>query len=320
MTSPLLTPVLTLPEFAKGADVPDEARPLIEMFAESSDIARVCPFLGLSGFIYQGFRQAQLQTTMAFRAINASSTSGAGTVTPFQESTFVIDHDIPVDRVLVDRGGDRRRAWEEKMAMARLGELWVNTFLKGDSTITPTVFNGLQKRSALYGRNIDNSNGTAGGLPLSFTMLDWVIQNVKNPTHIIVPWALKYRFIQAARNTSITGYVIHTSLDESGRPVMDYAGLPLLFGYEKDLHLPILPFTEVATAGGAAQTASIYVVAFGENDLVAIQNKPMEIRDFGLLEDGITYNTHVSWDVGLVDNSNFCFSRLSGVTNAPFTV
>ena len=320
MTSPLLTPVMTLPEYAKAADTTDMGRALIEMFAESSDIAKVCPFLGLSGFIYQGFRQASLQTTMAFRAINASSTSGAGTVTPFQESTFVIDHDIPVDRVLVDRGGDRRRAWEEKMAMARLGELWVNTFLKGDSTITPTVFNGLQKRSALYGRNIDNASGIAGGNPLSFTMLDWAIQNVKNPTHIIVPWSMKYRFIQAARNPAVTGYVIHTSLDESGKAIMDYAGLPLLFGYEKDLHLPILPFTEVATGGGAAQTSSIYVVSFGENNLVAIQNKPMEIRDFGLLEDGITYNTHVSWDIGLVDNSNFCFSRLSGVLNAPFTV
>lgn len=329
MASPLLTPVMTLVEYAKGQDIPDEARPLIEMFAQSSDIMGVIPFLGLGGFVYQGYREAALQSTMAFRAINAPSTSGAGFVQPFQETTFVIDHDIPVDRAIVERGGDRRRAWEEKMAMARLGELWVTTFLKGDNTVTPTVFSGLQKRSALYGRTFDNANGVSGGAALSLANLDQAIQNCRDPSHIIVPWNLKYRFLQAQRNVNVAGYIIKESIGETGvedggtargdRQLLTYAGLPLLFGYEKDLHAPVLPFTEVAPGGGAAQCASIYVCSFGEQGLVAIQNKPMEIRDFGLLQDGITYNTHVSWDVGLVDNHLFCFTRLAGIVNAPIT-
>jgi len=307
---------MTIGEFAKGPDIPDEVRPLIEMFAAKSDVLGVWPFLNLSGFVYQGYRQAALQTTMAFRAINAPSTSGAGVVTPFQESTFIVDHDIPIDRALVDRGGDRRRAWEESMGIARLNELIINTIIKGDNTVTNTQFNGLQKRAALYGRLYDNSGGISGGAPLSLTQLDLVIQNVPRATHIIAPWGMKYRFIQAARDMTLTGFVAQT-FDEVGKPKLSYAGYPLLFGYEKDLHAPILPFTEVAPGGGSASTSSIYVVALGENDLVGIQNAPMEIRDFGLLQDGITYNTHFHWDLGIVDNSNFCFGRLAGIQQAP---
>jgi hypothetical protein len=204
------------------------------------------------------------------------------------------------------------------MGMARLGELWVNTFLKGDNTTNKTVFSGLQARSAQFGRNIDNANGTSGGAPLSLGQLDWAIQNVRNPTHIICPWSLKYRWIALARTQSISGYVVQT-FDEIGRPKISYAGLPILFGYEKDLHPPILPFTETAAGGGSAVCSSMYVASFGEGGVKGIQISPMEIRDVGLLQDSITYNTHIHWDVGLTVDHDFAFTRLSGITNATFT-
>jgi hypothetical protein len=342
MGSPILNPVMTLGEYSKGPDIPEEARPLIEEFAKSSDVMEILPFENLSGFSYMGYRQVALPAGMAFRAINAPSTSGASTLAAFQEATYLIDHDIPVDRAMVDRGGDRRRAFEEIGGMAELGQLFITNFIKGDNTTNNTVFNGLQKRSALMGRVIDNSGGVSGGAPLSLAQLDLAIQNVANPTHIVVPWAIKYRFLQAARNVNVAGFVIKNEKEPFGSysgadgpggstnnaagggnsrgPFMTYQGLPLLFGYQKTLNPPILPFTEVAAGGGSATTASIYVIAVGENRLCGIQNAPIEIRDFGLLQDGITYNTHFHWDVGLVDNDYFCFMRLSGIQQAAITV
>lgn len=325
MPTPLLTPVMTLLEYLKDTDESDKAKPLVEMFAKSSDIMQVIPFEGLTGATYEGFRQSGLPATMAFRGVNEGSTSGAGTITPFQESAYIIDHDIPIDRAIVDAGGTRRRAIEESNAMARLGELWVQKFLKGDNTLQPREFTGLQKRSAQFGRTWDNSagannlggTGVSGGAPLSFAQLDWAIQNVKNATHIICPWYLKSRWMQAARNSALTGYLIQT-WDDMAKPKLSYGGLPILFGYDKDLHAPILPFTEVAPAGGSAVTSSIYAVSFGEQGVKAIQRAPMNIRDVGLLQDSITYNTHVSWTVGLVTEGDFCFSRLAGVANAAF--
>lgn len=324
MAAPFLTPVMTLPEYLKGNDVDDQARPLIEMFAASSDIMQVIPFEGLTAPSYIGYRQSGLPSAMNFRGINEASTSGAGTVTPFEEASYIVDHDIPIDRAIVDKAGPRRRAMEEKNAIARLGELWVNTFIKGDNGLNPRVFNGLQKRASQFGRTWDNSagasnlggTGVSGGAALSLSQLDWAIQNVKNPTHIICPWYMRSRWIAAARSQSVSGFVIQT-FDDIGRPKLSYAGLPILFGYDKDLHAPILPFTEVAPVGGAAATSSIYVVSFGEQGVKGVQRAPMEIEDVGLLQDRITYNTHVHWEVGLVCEGDFCFSRLAGITNAP---
>lgn len=312
---PLITPVMTLPEYLKGSDVDENARPLIEMFAQSSDIYDALPFQGLSSPVYLGYRTAALNSTMAFRAINAAGTSGAGQITPFQEATYLVDHDIPVDIALVRRGGERRRAIEEKNGMAKLGELWVQNFIAGDNTTNAKVFNGLQKRAGKYGRLIDNSGGASGGAALSLYQIDNAIKNTRKPTHLIAPFDFKPRLIQAARNTSLSGFVIQT-WDEVGGPKLKYAGLPILWGYEKDLHPPVLQFNETAPGGGSAVTGSIYVCSFGEEGLHGIQLAPMEVRDMGLLQDGITYNTHISWDVGMVDTTLFCFTRLCGITNA----
>lgn len=323
MATPFLTPVMTLPEYAKSEGVPDDARPLVEMFAESTDIFKALPFVGMTGMVYTGFRQASLSGKMAFRAINAASTSGAGVITPFQEAAYLIDHDIPVDRALVEFAGERRRAIEEKNSMAELGQLWAQNFIKGSNFATPTVFNGLQARAASYGRQIDNSAGASGGAPLSLLNLDKAANNTakKGKRFIIAPWAFKPYFIQAARNSALTGFVMQTfgsgGADGVGGEKISYAGMDFLWGYEKDLHPPILQFNEVAPGGGSAVTGSIYVVDFGEEGLHGIQHSAIEIRDWGLLEDAVTYNTHVHWSVGLVDEGNFCFTRLCGITQAP---
>ena len=317
MASPFLTGVMTYPEYIKSADMDEAARSLVEMFAESSDVYKALPFVGLSAPQYTGFRQTALSGNMAFRGINGVSTNGAGVISPFQEAAYIVDHDIPIDRALVDRGGERRRAIEEKNAMAELGQLWLTKFIYGDNNANPIEFNGLQKRSANYGRTIDNSNAVSGGGPLSLLQLDIALKNTakKGKRNLLVPFDLKPYFIQAARTQALSGYVIQT-WDEVGEEKISYAGIPMLFGWEKDLHPPMLQFNEVAPAGGAAQCSSIYIVDFGEEGLHGIELNKMEIRDFGLLQDGVTYNTHVHWDVGLVDAGLFCFTRLCGITKA----
>lgn len=47
-----------------------------------------------------------------------------------------------------------------------------------------------------------------------------------------------------------------------------------------------------------------------------MQIRPIEARDIGLLQDGKTYRTHLSWDVGLVDEHKYCMARLDSWTNA----
>jgi hypothetical protein len=312
--------MITLPEYAKGLENTNVAKPFIETFARSSDIFERLPFDAMTGASYEFYRQAQLPTP-GFRAINAPGTSGMGKIEPLSEASFIIDHDLDVDRAIIDRHGMERRSREEINAMAAVGRLWTDTFLKGDNGSNPTEFNGVQKRSAQVfngqSRTVPNSVAS-GGAPLSLLNLDRAINRTRNPNAIIAPLDLQPNFIAAARNTAISGFVIQ-SWDEVGKPKMSYAGLPILWGYPRDLHGGILPFTEVGAGGGAAQTTSLYIVSFGEEGLHGIQVTPMAFKDFGLLENGITYRTHFNWDVGLVDEHPFCVTRLSSITNGAFT-
>lgn len=308
--------MMTLVEYAKGIDKADIKRPFIEMFAASSDVYGALPFEGMSGPIYEGTRTAVLPTT-GFRGINEGSTSGTGKVSPFQEASYIMDHDIDIDAAIVRRQGANRRSHEEQMATASLGRTWVDTFVGGDNTTDPREFNGLAKRSEYFSRKIANS-ASSGGAALSLAKLDTAINAVnKNggKTYILAPFNSIPLWIAAARNTSLTGFVMQT-WSEIGQPKMSYGGIQFLWGYEKDDHTPVLDFNEVASGGGSAVTASLYVVNFGEGKLRGLQMAPLDVQDKGLLENGITWRTHLSWDVGLVDEHKYCFSRLTSWTNA----
>lgn len=311
-------PVMTLPEYAKTKDKADVSRPIIEMFAKSADIYDAMPFETLGGPVYEGFRQASVPS-VAFRGINEASTSGLGRVEPFQEPTFVVDHDIDVDEAIIRRNGMQRRSQEETLAMAALGKMWLDTFISGDNSTEPREFDGLQTRAEKFSRKVA-AGSASGGDALSLAKLDEAINNVNGPNAILVGKALMPRFIAAARSTSVAGFVIQ-SWDQVGAPKMTYNGIRIYFGYEKDDHGFILPFSEANPGGGSAVGTSLYVMALGEGKLRGIMLKDLQAEDVGLVKTGTKpfYRTHVSWDVGLVDEHKYSFVRLWGVKDAAFT-
>lgn len=305
---------MTLPEYAKGLEKTSIERPLIETFADESDIVRVLPFKGFSGAAYEGYRETDIGTS-AFRAINEAAGSSKGKIAPFQETSFPVDTILKVDKAILERHGDSRRATEEAMQMKSMSRLFTNTFIDGDNISNPKEFNGLKARcTSINGRLVHNS-GASGGAALSLTALDEAIDNTREPTHLIMNRKMKRKFIANMRNQTLSGNVMLTK-DDQGREVLSYAGLPILTGYPKDRHTEILPFTEVASGGGSAVTTSIFVVSFTEMGLSGLQLKPMSALDMGLLEDFVNYGTGVTWDVGLVDEGDFCCNRLDSITDA----
>jgi len=317
--------LITVAEYAKSFANEDIRRPPIETFARSTDVFEAMPFEGLKGSVFQFYRQSVLMTPQ-FRAINEASSSGHNAITPAQENTAVIDHDIDVDRAIVDRHGPERRNYEEQMGLTAFGQLWATTYIYGDQSVNPRVFNGLQVRAnktvgGIAGARDFHNTTNSGGAALSLANLDQAINAVNNPTHIIAPYLSRPLWIQLARTQSLAGFVMQ-EFDVSGPTGVgglkaSYAGLKFLWGYPKDFHPYMLTFNEVAYGGGAAQCASLYVVSFGEGRLRGLQLRPLEVRDIGELQDGKTYRTHINWDVGLVDEHPYCIARLDSWTNAP---
>ncbi len=309
--------LLTLTEYAKGMAAEDVRRPVIMMFTQYSDVFEVMPWEGLKGARYDGYREAALPNPV-FRAVNEASSTGHGTISPFQEATYIIDHDIDVDRAIEDRYGPERRNYEERMGITAFARLWIDTFVKGDQSVNPRVFNGLQVRAQRFGRLYYNST-SSGGAALSLSNLDQMLNNLsaKSGTrYIFVPFNSLPLWTQAARTTSLSGYVIQT-WDEIGKPKLSYAGIRLLYGYPKDDQVPVLQFNEVANGGGSAVTASLYGLTLGEGMMRGLYVRNLTPEDVGLLEDRKTFRTHISWDVGLVDEFKYCMTRLTSWTNAP---
>lgn len=308
--------LITLPEYAKGFAKEDIRRAIIEMFTQYSDVFEVMPFETLRGSNYTGYRESVLPSPV-FRAINEASSSGHGFITPFQEATYIIDHDIDVDRAIQDRHGPERRNYEERMGITAFARLWIDTFVTGDQSTNPRVFNGLNVRARKFGRLYHNST-TSGGAALSLINLDQMLNNLSKKSgtsYIFVPFVSLPLWIQAARSTTLTGFVMQT-WDEVGSPKISYAGHRLLWGYPKDDHSPVLQFNQVATGGGSAVTASLYGLTLGEGMLRGIVVRNLTPEDVGLLQDRKTYRTHISWDVGVVDEHKYCLTRMDSWTNA----
>lgn len=305
---------MTLVEYAKGLEKTSIERALIETFAAQSDILQVMPFSGFSGGAYEGYRESDTGTAQ-FRAINEGATESRGKITPFQETSFPIDTVLKVDKAILRRHGMERRAREEALQMKRQATLFTDTFISGDNTSNAKEFSGIKARCTSANGRLMTNSASSGGAALSLYNLDKAIRNTANATHIIAGFDFMPRFIQAARNTSVSGFVIQ-SWDEIGLPKMKYAGLPILSGYPKDRHGNILPFNEVASGGGSAVTTSVFVASLTEDGLHGIQLEPLSARDMGLLEDAVNYGTNVSWDVGIVDDSDYCITRLTSITDA----
>lgn len=308
--------IMTLPEYAKGLDKDSVDRPLVELFAASADFYQLLQFAGLTGPTYEYYRQAGMPESLAFRAINEPATAGRGRLDPFQEASYVLDHDLDVDRAIVDRYGPTRRAREETLAMAAAGRLWARTFLSGDNTTNPREFNGIKKRCSLHAADrVIHNSAASGGAALSLANLDTLLNMVSGANAILAPRLMRPLWTAAARNTTLTGFVIQ-NWDAIGQPKPSYAGVPIYYGYEREIEGDLMQFNEVASGGGSAVTCSIYAIKFGDNGLKGLQIKPMEFNDYGLLQDGITYRTHLTWDTGLVDEHPYCIARLDSITNA----
>jgi hypothetical protein len=211
------------------------------------------------------------------------------------------------------------------MSLKKKAKVWADTFIGGDNQSAPREFTGLKARLRAVNGSTDGSNymsrvlansTASGGGPLSLAQLDRAIGLVEDPTAIIMPKAIKDRFAAAQRDTTIGGF-ISLDKDEMGRQIMRYGNLPIYSGYGVTKFGEFLPFNEVATGGGAAVTSSIYIVRFGEDGVTALETSPMEVTDFGLLENGVHHRVNIEHDVGMGIFDPFAALRMPSVTNAP---
>lgn len=285
---------------------------VIEMFARSSEILRVLPFIDIPGGSYHYNLEGQLPG-VAFRGINEAFAESIGVINPQVEVLRIAGGDLDVDKAIIDFHGADVRARHEAMKIKALSLYLGKKIIKGDSLSDPREFDGLQNR--VVGSQLIAAGSTANGTALSLIKLDEAIDAVDFPTHMIMSKALARRLSAAARNINVGGHIEYLP-NEFGERVMLYNGLPVLTVDHDDLGARVLDYNEACTSGTATGT-SVYVVNFSDGYVVGLQNKPMSVRDHGEIDAKPVWRTRLDWNVGLATMHGRCASRLWSVADAP---
>lgn len=307
---------LTLVEAAKVAA--NEGKTLraavISMFARASDLLMALPFKDIQGNAYQYNREGTLPG-VAFRGVNESYTASTGIVNQLTEALRIAGGDLDVDTFIIKTQGEAVRAVHEEMKVKALAAELTRVIIKGDSTSNLREFDGLQNR--ITGSQLISAGSTANGTALSLAKLDELIDAVPSASALIMSKAMRRRLTQAARTTTVGGFISYDK-DAFGRRVTVYNDIPILVPYSDNGGTEPIAFDEAATSGTATGT-SIYCVAFGDGLLSGIQSGPMSVRDLGELETTPAVRTRVEWFPGLCVEHGRAAARLWSIADAAVT-
>src|SRR5581483_5378829 len=308
------TPI-TLFQYASALPENSPTRIFVENMVAHSDVMRTIPILpAFNG--KRAFQDIANLPAVGFRGFNEAGNQSTGNFNLREEDTFIIDEYVFYDRALTDRLGPGGEARQVELKTIALAQMFTQKLIKGDTTSNPREPSGLQSRCNVAGVNIFHNSAASGGAALSLANLDLLYWNVNRPTHWLVPRGLMPYFDIAARNNSLTNQTLAYTKDDFGRRIMAYKGLPILFGYEPDDSPDMLPFTEVASGGGGAVTASIYLASFRDGGLYGIEQTPLNVEPEGKIVGQPFESTHIKWDWGIAREHPRSIARLDSITAA----
>lgn len=304
--------MLTLHEAAKQFDGDIKRQAVIEMFAGSTELNAVLPFMDLPGGSYSYNQEAKLPS-VGFRGINEGYTASVGVINPMTETLKIAGGDLDVDKALIKMHGAGTRTTQEAMKVKAFGQTITDAFINGDAS-DGVSFDGLRRRVTGYqllSPDMDD-DGVSGALSLA--TLDEAIDRVQGATHLIMDGRLRNLLSRAAKSS--IGGDLYFGKDDFGRRIAFYNDLPILITGENAEGERIIDFNEVGP-DAAANTTSLYVAAFGEGKLKMLQNGIMEVTDLGEVDDKPVLRTRVEWLVGMAVEHGKAISRIAGITKAP---
>ncbi len=301
---------MTLIEAAKLEEKNELRRAIIEMYSGSSAVLANLPFQNIQGNALKYNREANYPG-VGFRGVNEGYTPSVGVLNPQVETLVIAGGELDVDKFIIDTMGADKRAVHEAMKVRALALSWTNKFINGNNSTEPREFDGLQVRTV--GDQLISAGSTANGAALSLAKLEEAIDQTLNPTHLIMNKGLARRFTAAARTTAVGGYIQY-DLDEFGKRVLAFNGLPIITVDLDNNGSAILGFDEASVSGTDTST-SIYVVSMGADGLTGLQNGGIDVRDLGELQSQPVMRTRVEWYSGMAVFNGRAVTRLQHIGN-----
>lgn len=278
---------------------------IVSTFATSTPLLAAMPIVTINGSAASWTEESVLATA-AFRAINGSYVATEAKSAQRVEPLKICGGLIQVDRALLQMMGDEQRAAQIMSKTKAVAQTIGYSLLAGDAAADPKTVDGLLKRFPIGGtRAVAN-----GDAPLSMKKLDEAIDEVSNPTHIVLSRAMARNITAYLRSN---GTAIQMQQNQFGQRVQAYNDLQFIIAdpVDVDSQFRALDFSEPTS------TCSMLVVSLGLDSLHLIQGSAgMAIEDIGTNDTGILRGSLVEWALGLAPMGPRCVARLTGITNA----
>lgn len=296
---------------------------VLKTFSEGEMLARL-PFMNIagSGLFYSAEQELP---AVGFRAVNEGYSQSYGVVDQRAEAVHLFGGDVDVDRSIVDLMGPEARASQIEMKVRSMRLTLEATVINGDSAVNPRAFDGLSKRlppgDAMA---FDNSagvtggsgSGVVGGAPLSFDLLDELIDNVNGygATKVLVMSKAMKRQLNALTRTA-NGGVYEMSTNSYGMSVARYQDCEIVCVDRDAQGIEVMGYDE------AGSTSSIYCCTFGDQGVTGLQGPfqgryGISVRDLGEVPDAPVFRTRVDWYVGFAVLQNRAAGRFYNISAA----
>lgn len=300
---------VSLAEYMRSVQVSDPMLAgIVKVYTENAPILGQGVSLGLPlptlkfetavGGVASFVRQKTLPTT-GFRSLNNEFEAAEGETEKVTVDLKIGGGRVNIDRALRARGGDAGLVTQMEMQIASFARKWNKTFYKGNATLAPAEFDGLQ--NILTGNQVADNAG--GGLNLY--KLDQLLLAVRGTDRVIVMGTgLAARLFQAAKSNTNVNY----TPDIYGKSPASYNGVPILLAGEDIDESEILSFNE------ENNTTSLYVLALGDTGVVGVETKPLSYY-YPNGEQAVDSGYIVEWDSAFIIKSKRSAYRLSNIAN-----
>lgn len=277
---------LTMSDYAAYGGASDFDSGLYKRFTEISPTLALIPWMDISGNSYTYTVEDSLPTA-SWRPVNMSYPSTNGGVQKVTEELKIIGAQGQLDRYMIKTQGRQNGAVDMKLALwdglaQAVSNAFDQAFYEGDDTTDLNQMVGLRNR--LSGNQVISV--TTNGGPLTVDLLDQTLDAVPFANRHIFLNRFERRKLNALLRAVGASITMLMSPNEVGRQIEGYGDVPLHVVERTGDASSILGFDE--TSGSSATTASIYVVAFGDDLVHGIyagdQPGGLEVQDFGELQ------------------------------------
>lgn len=295
---------LTLPQTAKNLSTDMLQRGVIEIFAKSSPVLEMIPFMNVVGNSYK-YNVEKSLPTVQFRDINQGYTASSGEIEQKTENLVILGGDVDVDRYIVQTMGNLndQRAIQTSLKAKQIAKTFTKQFFKGDVAVNPLGLEGLDAR--LVGTGQEMAVGE-NGAPLELKHLHELLDTVEGGADVLYMSKAMRRELQAILEKQ--NHYLQVGKDAFGRPVEMFGDVQI-----RTVGDDILAFDE--TQGTELKSGSIYAVKFGVQEAVSgLQSGGISVRDLGELDTLPVYRTRIEWYVGTAIFAPKACARLKGIT------